>query len=370
VLIEISETPITKIRKILNQLKNDLEENAKKEVALLSRITSQETVLEQIDTNLKEHYEETVNFNQQSKTIMAKFNQDLINFEFVQKSEKENLTNFNDELVSAKEAQKENATFIQRIVELDGQKEEKIEMMPKKLYDMTTILLDVEEVLHTDLGIKKSLPLSELTSSKIDFNVKISKSLGTDFLLKLQNHSKSNEEEIKEINQSILKLKRFFLFIQKEMPDCLDFDPTNLSEQIEMINNLILVTKKMRESQFKAKKALQKLERNSQIHSFDLQELLSLNQKQSEMIQSFPDMNEILDKIENIKSNRFEKLVTYDSGIKEWITFKSSSTLSEALKPSQVEIDQERQQKEQEQNDLANSRSEQYLPPPKKTYEF
>ena len=50
-------------------------------------------------------------------------------------------------------------------------------------------------------------------------------------------------------------VKRFFLFIQKEMPDCLDFDPTNLSEQNEMINNLISVTKKMEESQFKANKA-------------------------------------------------------------------------------------------------------------------
>ena len=88
------------------------------------------------------------------------------------------------------------------------------------------------------------------------------------------------------------------------------------------------------------------------------------------MIQSFPKMNEILDEIENIKSDSFQKLVGYDDGTKEWITFKSSSTLSDALKPSQVEIDQERQQKEQEQNDLANSRSEQYLPPPKKTYEF
>ena len=350
----------------MKQLKNDLEENAKKEVALLSRITSQETVLQQIDTNLKEHYEETVNQNQQSKKKMTKIDTDLSGIESVQKSEKENLTAFNDELVSAKEAQKENATFIQRIVELDGQKEEKIEMMPQKLYDMTTILLDVEEFLHTDLGLKKSLPLSELTSS----NVKISKSLGNDFLLKLQNHSKSYEEEIKEINQSIIKLKRFFLFIQKEMPDCLDFDPTNLSEHNEMITNLVSVTKKMQESQFKAKKALQKLERNSQIQSFDLQELLSLNQKQSEMIQSFPKMNEILDEIENIKSDSFQKLVGYDDGTKEWITFKSSSTLSDALKPSQVEIDQERQQKEQEQNDLANSRSEQYLPPPKKTYEF
>merc|ERR1712051_348439 len=246
---------------------------------------------------------------------MTKIDTDLSGIESKQKSEKEKLTNFDDELVSAKEAQKENATFIQRIVELDGQKEEKIETMPQKLYDMTTILLDVEEVLHTELGIKKSLPLSELTSSKVDFNVKISKSLGEDFLLKLQNHSKSNEEEIKEINQSILKLKRFFEFIQKEKPDCLDFDPTNLSGQNEMINNLISVTKKMQESQFKANKALQKLERNSHIQNFDLQELLSLNQKQSEMIQDFPKMNEILDKIENIEC------------------------LSDALKPSQVEID-------------------------------
>ena len=130
------------------------------------------------------------------------------------------------------------------------------------------------------------------------------------------------------------------------MPDCLDFDPTDLSQHNEMITNLVLVTKKMQESQFKAKKALQKLEKNSQIQNFDLQELLSLNQKQSEMIQDFPKMNEILDKIENIEC------------------------LSDALKPSQVEIDTERQEKEQEQNDLANSRSEQYLPPPKKTYEF
>jgi len=126
----------------------------------------------------------------------------------------------------------------------------------------------------------------------------------------------------------------------------------------------------MHESQFKAKKALQKLERNSQIQSFDLQELLSLNQKQSEMIQSFPKMNEILDKIEDIKSDSFQKLVILDSGVQFFKDFVSSSSLSEALKPSQVEIDQERQQKEQEQNDLANSRSEQYLPPPKKTYEF
>merc|ERR1712051_457990 len=245
---------------------------------------------------------------------MTKIDKDLSGIESVQKSEKENLTAFNDELVSAKEAQKENATFIQRIVELDGQKEEKIETMPQKLYDMTTILLDVEEVLHTDLGIKKSLPLSELTSSKVDFNVKMSKSLGDDFLLKPQNHSKSNEEEIKEINQSILKLKRFFLFIQKEMPDCLDFDPTDLSKQNEIINNLISATKKMQESQFKANKASQKLERNSHIQNFDLQELLSLNQKQSEMIQDFPKMNEILDKIENIKSDSFQKLVILDSG--------------------------------------------------------
>ena len=134
---------------------------------------------------MKDHYEETVNQNQQSEKKMTQIDTDLSGIESKQKSEKENLTNFNDELVSAKEAQKENATFIQRIVELDGQKEEKIETMPQKLYDMTTISLDVEEVLHTDLGIKKSLPLSELTSST-DFNVKISKSLGNDFLLKLQ----------------------------------------------------------------------------------------------------------------------------------------------------------------------------------------
>ena len=172
----------------MKKLKNDLEENNEKEVALLSRITSQETVLQQIDTNLKEHYEEIINQNQQSKKKMTKIDTDLSGIESVQKSEKENLTNFNDELISAKEAQKENATFIQRIVELDGQKEEKIETMPQKLYDMTTILLDVEEVLHTDLGIKKSLPLSELTSSKTDFNVKISKNLENEFLLKLQNH--------------------------------------------------------------------------------------------------------------------------------------------------------------------------------------
>ena len=280
----------------MKKLKNDLEENGKKETALLSRITSQETVLEQIDTNLKEHYEETVNQNQQSKKKMTQIDTDLSGIESVQNFEKEDLTTFNDKLFFVKEAQEENATFIQRIVEVDGQKEEKIETMPQKLYDMTTILLDVEEVLHTDLGFKKSLPLSEITSSKTE------KSLGNEFLLKLQNHSKSNEEEIKEINQSILKLKRFFLFIQKEMPDCLDFDPTNLSE---MINNLILVTKKMEESQFKAKKALQKLEKNSQIQNFDLQELLSLNQKQSEMIQDFPKMIEIIDKIENIESGEF-----------------------------------------------------------------
>ena len=106
------------------ELITDLEENNEKEVALLSRITSQETVLQQIDTNLKEHYEETVNQNQKSKKEMTEIDENLSGIESVQKSEKENLTNFNDELVSAKEAQKENATFIQRIVELDGRKEE------------------------------------------------------------------------------------------------------------------------------------------------------------------------------------------------------------------------------------------------------